>query len=181
MAVLIEAVSVVICLETIADKYPGGVEQYIEDCPNWSLCMDDKIARVGFMSPHDALDFIRSLERLGFRYVSDGEFDEIAVVYQFGGIPLPCDWLECLNVVIFKGDVRVFVCKMTGDEIKSFAHPKGWTYENSLSKQCLAISLENFEHRMVFLRHENGRDFYLDTLTDREMSIARTIRRNANA
>jgi hypothetical protein len=182
MAVLIEALSVVIRLETVADKYPGGVEQYIEDCPNHSLCLDDDLVRVGFMTGCDALDFIRSLERLGFKHIGDyDEFDELAVVDQHDGIVRPCDWLEYANVVIFKGDLRISVCKITGSAIDSIAFPAGWVYENSLSKKTIALDPAEFDGRMTFLRREGNVYFYHDKVTGMETFVKRTIIRNANA
>jgi len=74
MAVLIEAISVVIRCETIAEKYPDGVDQYIQDCPNGTLCMDDDIVQVGFMFSDDVNAFIGNLERLGFRCVTTDFF-----------------------------------------------------------------------------------------------------------
>ena len=74
MAVLVEAISVVIRLETLAEKYTGGVDQYAQDCPNGTFCMDGNIVRVGFMSPDDVNAFIGNLERLGFRCVTTDFF-----------------------------------------------------------------------------------------------------------
>jgi hypothetical protein len=181
MAVLIEAISVVIRRETVVEKYPGGVDQYIQDCPNGSLCMDEDIVQVGFMLTVDALDFIGSLERLGFRFISDDEFDEIAIVDQLDGITYPCDWLEYLKVVVFEGDVRVSVCQINGSDFSGVAFPCSWNYETSLSKHSIVMDGEDIDNRMVFLRHENGLECYLDPLTGREMFIERTIRRNCNA
>jgi len=181
MAVLIEALSVVIRLETIIDKYPGGVDQYIEDCPNNTLCLDDDLVRVGFMTGHDLFDFIGSLERLGLKYIDDDEFDEIAVVDQYDGIVRPCDWLEYLNLVIFEGDLRISICKIKGSTIDSIAFPQGWSYQNSLSKKTMALNPAEIESRMTFLRREGSVDFYRDVLTGEEVFIARTVSRNCNA
>jgi len=181
MAVLIEAYSVVIRLETIADKYPGGVDQYIKDCPNQTFCMDDEIARVGFMHGADAHDFIGSLERCGFRCVVDDEYDEVVLVDQFRGIDIPCEWLEYGRLVIFEGDLRIAICMINGNTVDSVAFPAGWVYEHSLSKQAMVIDSGIDSNRLTFLRHENGCDCYLDTLTGKEMFIERTIKRNANA
>jgi hypothetical protein len=181
MAVLIEGYSVVIRLETIAEKYPGGVDQYIHDCPNGTLCMDEEIVRVGFMSAEDMNAFIRSLERLGFRCLTNGEFDEIAMVDQFVGISFPCDWLEYLQVVVFKGDMRVAICQIKGSTTDYFAIPAGWVYEDSLSKHSKFMDSENWDRRMIFLRYKDGFDVYLDTLISEEVYIQRTIRRNCNA
>lgn len=181
MAVLIEALSVVIRLETVADKYPGGVEQYIEDCPNNTLCLDDDLVRVGFMTGHDLFDFIRSLERIGFKHMEGDEFDEIAVVDQHDGIVKPCDWLEYLNLVIFEGDIRVSICKIKGSAIDSIAFPAGWNYKNSLSKKSIALDPADFDGRMIFLRREGNVYYYRDKVTGLETFVKRTIIRNANA
>jgi hypothetical protein len=181
MAVLVEAISVVIRLETIADKYPGGVDQYVNDCPNRTLCMDDEIVRVGFMTNSDAYDFIGSLERLGFRCVVDDEFDEVAVVDQLRGIEFPCDWLVYSKLVIFKGDLRISICMTQGSTLDRVVFPAGWNYETSLSKKTIVIESESGDSRMTFLRRENGFDFYWDKLTGQEVFRERTVRRNANA
>ncbi|MEI8172711.1 MAG: tetratricopeptide repeat protein [Deltaproteobacteria bacterium] len=179
MAVLVEALSVVCRIETITEKYPGGVDQYIQDCPNGTLCKDDKIVRVGFMSPDDVNAFIENLERLGFRYVTDGEFDEIAVVDQFKGINLPCAWLEFGNLVLFEGNVRVSICTSKGKDLGDVVFPCGWDYETSLSKRVVVVESEDADKRMTFLRREDGVDFYLDTLTGEEVFIGRTTNKKS--
>lgn len=181
MAVLIEAISVVIRLETIATKYLGGVEQYIDDCPNRTLCMDEEIIRVGFMTGHDTVDFIGSLESLGFKYNIDDENNEVAVVDQFDGIAMPCDWLEYLNLVIFEGNVRVSICKRKGKPIGEVAFPFGWRYETSLSKRTLSVDSKNLEKRLIFLRSKGGVDFYLDAQTGEEVFVDHPARKNGTA
>lgn len=181
MAVLIEAISVVIQIETIAEKYPGGIERYIDDCPNRTLCMDETIVRVGFMTGVDAQDYIESLECLGFSCAVGDEFDEIAVVDQFDGLFLPCDWLEHLKLVIFEGDMRLSICKSKGKSIGDIAFPLGWRYETSLSKRTLSVDSKHLEERMVFLRSEGEVDYYLDTLSGEEMFVHHPVRKNGNA
>ena len=181
MAVLVEAKSVVIRRETIAEKYPGGLDQYIEDCPNRTLCMDDTIVRVGFMSPIDVDAFIGNLEELGFRLIEDNEFAEIAVVDQFNGIVLPCDWLEYMKLVIFEGDIRVSICKSKGASVGDVALPRGWNYETSLSKRTIPMNSETLEDRLIFLRRKGCVDFYLDVITGKEVFIEQPIRRNTNS
>ena len=39
MAVMIEAISVVIRTSTLKAKYPGGVWEYMSNVPNGSLCI----------------------------------------------------------------------------------------------------------------------------------------------
>jgi len=49
------------------------------------------------MTTEDAKKFVDNLEDLGFTLFTDGHFDEIALVDQFEGFALPCDWLEFTN------------------------------------------------------------------------------------
>ncbi len=44
MPVLIEALSVVIRADAIVEHYPGGAEQFMNDCPNNTLCADGEFA-----------------------------------------------------------------------------------------------------------------------------------------
>lgn len=180
MAVLIEAISVIVRRDTIEEKYPGGLDQYIKDCPNRSLCMDGEIVRVGFMTPKDTYAFTENLELFGFRCVTDEQFDEIAVADHIGGFALPVEWLQLLDLKIFEGNQKFMVCKIKGSAIGDVAFPVGWNYETSLSKHSLSGDTESMESRLIFLRHEKGGDFYLDILTNEEMFIERTSR-NANA
>jgi len=46
VAILIEAISVVIKRSVIDNKFPGGWEAFAEDCPNQTLCADSALARV---------------------------------------------------------------------------------------------------------------------------------------
>ena len=58
MAILVEAISVVIKRSVIDQKFPGGWEAFVEDCPNRTLCADSALARVGFMTPVDVESYV---------------------------------------------------------------------------------------------------------------------------
>lgn len=47
MAVLVEAISIIIKRNVIEEKFPNGWEGFILEAPNGSLCADDELARVG--------------------------------------------------------------------------------------------------------------------------------------
>jgi hypothetical protein len=180
MAVLIEAVSVVIRVETIEEKYPGGLEQYIKDSPNRTLCMDEDIVRLGFMDSNDAGEFIDSLVSLGFRYITDEEFDEIAVVDQFTGFYAPCEWLDFTDSAAFKGAKRISACKLKGAYVDYIYLPEKWVYEESLSKKTIVTDQDEDAVRMTFIRREGNFDIFRDKLTGEEVYRERTVRRNLN-
>ena len=61
MAVLVEGISVIIRRRVIEEKFPGGWDAFVEDVPNETLCADDELARVGFMSPDDVKAYCKKL------------------------------------------------------------------------------------------------------------------------
>lgn len=71
MAVLVEAISVIVRREAIDELFPDGWGKFIEIVPNDTLCFDDELARVGFMSPVGVEEFVRELESNGLRYITD--------------------------------------------------------------------------------------------------------------
>ncbi|MBN1363322.1 MAG: hypothetical protein JW976_00820 [Syntrophaceae bacterium] len=143
--------------------------------------MDDEIIRVGFLNPDETDEFVDRLENLGFRCVTNGEYDEIALVDQFKGFFLPCDWLDFTNSAGGVNIKRISACKIKGAEVDVIYLPPDWEYETSISKQILALTHNEFDERMKFLRQEEGFDCYLDTVTGKEYWAEQTKKRNLNS
>lgn len=85
MAIFIEAISVIIRADALLDKYPGGWCAFERMVPNRTLCADNELVRVGFMTPQDVESFIKSLERVGLEFLRSGKAIDIAVVDQITG------------------------------------------------------------------------------------------------
>jgi hypothetical protein len=68
MAVLVEGISVVVRLDAIQQKVPGGWNAFKDHVLNKTLCADNELARVGFMTPDDVKSFVSSIEGLGLIY-----------------------------------------------------------------------------------------------------------------
>lgn len=95
MAVLIEAISVVVPNRVIDARYPGGIAAYRADVPNSTFCTDGSLTRVGFMSPLDVKEFhSRLASRIGVAIPTGGEWFDLAAVDQFEGPTLPTPWLQ---------------------------------------------------------------------------------------
>ena len=94
MSVLVEGISVIIRRDAIERNYPKGWYYFLIVVPNSPLCYDNKIARVGFMTPHGVGDFIQQLEKDGFLFLSNNKAIELAVADQQQGITSDCDWLK---------------------------------------------------------------------------------------
>ena len=95
MAVLIEALNVLIPVAVLDRRFPGGASAYRDRSPNATFCADGELTRIGFMTPRDTQLFTGALQRLGFEFLDDkGSAVDFVVVDQNTGPTSPCDWLE---------------------------------------------------------------------------------------
>ena len=144
MAVLVEGISVVVRRDVIDDRFPGGWRQFVRAVPNDTLCTDEEIIRVGFMSRPDVEEFTDQLEKEGLVFARNRQAVDIAVVDQVNGPTLPNSWLEFARLSLTGSDNKVSACwlfegKRNGAGIHmpsmqmSLATPEGWRYEDSLS------------------------------------------------
>ncbi len=103
MAVLVEAISVIVRRDAIDRKFASGWTEFLDMVPNQTLCYDSELARVGFMSPADVQSFISRLELGGLIFARDGSALDMAVVDQLHGVTLAADWLELARLPIGEG------------------------------------------------------------------------------
>lgn len=119
MSILIKFYTVVTRIETIEKKYPGGLHAYIKDNRVGKSYRDEHIVGVLFMSLNDVEAFIDKLINLGFTYIVNKSYDEIALVDMFVGPLWPCAWLEA--------SVRAPINKVK--------EPTCWLKENKIPRQ----------------------------------------------
>lgn len=143
MAVLIEAISVVVRLADIQAKYAGGWERFVADAPKDTLCADSHVARVGFLAPEESAAFVAGLEQHGLVAVRNGQAADVAVVDQATGPEYPVDWLEFGTIPFADGTVTV--ARAVGDTENALMTPEGWTYESSPSAAAIAADEEEGE------------------------------------
>ena len=175
MAVLIEAISVVIKGTAVVERYPGGWEAFEADPPNPTLCADGELVRVGFMSPHDVEAFVNSLAIHGIKYQEDGKAVDVVVADQQRGLLFPCDWAEC-GQMSFGGDndKMIMGCRLTGSKIQELVTPDGWNYDSSLSAKFVFVETGRESERLEFLRSGNDLDVYRDLETGKEVFVGRS-------
>ncbi len=171
MAVLVEGISVVVRMEAIKEKVPGGWIAFKNHVPNQTLCADDELARVGFMSPDDAKSFVGALEGLGLKYRVGETAADLVVVDQLRGPCVSCEWLDFGHI---GGKGRVAACRLAGSSQTVLMRPEGWRYEGSLSQTYGFVPTGVEENSLKFLRSENGLDVYLNLLTGAEVFLGRT-------
>lgn len=175
MAVLVEGISVIVRINAIEEKYPGGLESFEKECPNETFCADGELARVGFMTPADTKKFVSTLNSLGIVYREGGKAVDIVVADQQRGFPVQCDWAELGEVSLPGSESRqVRACLATGSESNILMTPDGWTYEDSLSADFGYFNPDDIPEHMEFLRREDGLDVYRNTRTGKEVYVARS-------
>lgn len=175
MAVLIEATSIVVRADSILSKHTGGWDAFKASIPNETMCADGEIARIGFMTPTDVESFVKKLERSGLIYLSNGEAADIAVADQMHGLATTCHWLEFGHVNMANDPKqRVAACRLIGSKSTEVLTPPGWVFEGSLSDTYAVVPTEHLAKSMKYLRHENGIDVYLNTVTGHEVYVGRT-------
>jgi hypothetical protein len=177
MAVLIEAISVVVKRASIEAKYPGGLEAFVKNAPNRTLCGDSAIVRLGFTTPADVEAFVKELERNKLAYLASGKTEDLVVVDQQRGCLAPCDWAAFGHIKL-EGDatrqVAALRAKAAWDD--PLVMPAGWSHEGSLSQKHSFVPTGQIEEKLKFQRSEAGVDVYLETATGNEVYVSRIAR-----
>ena len=94
MAVLVEAISALVRVQVIHERFPRGWNAFVAKVPNETFCSDNELARIGFMTPEDCKGFVEYLESVGIVFRRDEHAQDIVVADQMSGFTVPCQWAE---------------------------------------------------------------------------------------
>lgn len=188
MAVLCEAISVVVRTAALNERFSGGREAFLAVVPNATYCGDGELERVGFMSPDDVGDFIALLEQRGLRFLDAGDEAkgalDLAVVDQQRGPTTAVTWLGFTRMTLdafqkdvstawlYQGDQPGYGAPVPEGGLDVYV-PDGWTYEGSMSESVNFVPTEEVESRLKYLREEGGLQVYLDRETGKELFLGR--------
>jgi hypothetical protein len=167
MAVLIEACSVVIRLAAV-QKIASGLEGLKAFSPVGTLCIDNELVRLGFMSRREAEAYCRRLQIEGLESGLPGPQRDFCIVDQLAGVVGPVNWLETGKITL-SGGGAVVAARLKGSTNNTLYSPPEWRYEGSISSQPTFVSEAAVESEMEFLRHDNGVDVYRDRRTGKEV------------
>ena len=126
MAVLVEAISVIVRRPAIAERFNGGWPAFQRAIPNATGCYDDDLARVGFMTPADVEAFVSELEAGGLIFRREGKAGDFAVVDQLRGPTVPAPWLEVAKVELFEPKLTVCAGWLAGQKLDGIAIPSSF-------------------------------------------------------
>ena len=133
MAVLVEAISVIVRRPAIDERFNGGWPAFLQAIPNRTGCLDKHIVRVGFMSPDGVHAFVTMLEHEGLIFIRNREAVDIAIVDQMRGPTVPAPWLTVGKIQLFDSKIKVDACWLTGQAIDGISLPPNWKFDGSMS------------------------------------------------
>ncbi|MGK0184353.1 MAG: hypothetical protein ACI9R3_000119 [Verrucomicrobiales bacterium] len=149
MPVLSDNTSVIVKNASIAVKFPGGIAAFASFAGN-SFCTDGKLARVGFESLQEAIEFICKLADHGLNSYSAAtkSADDMVVARKDHGFAFPCDWAE-FGYLDVNGDptVRVPACRSVGCKSLELSAPQQFSTDmkrNQVTAVATAISMPVF-------------------------------------
>lgn len=172
MAVLLEAVSVVVRRDAIDERCVGGWEAFSNAVPTAVFCYDSEIACVGFMAVADAETLVAHLRALGLRVDSStGEVD-VCIVEQLGRSGQPASWLGVTRLATEEIGGEVTVGYLIGTSEKRVVMPGNWKFAGSPSEKPLDF-VRTDDERLKFIRSENNVDVYWDSVQECEVYSAR--------
>lgn len=164
VAVLCEAISIIVRVDALHERFPGGLQGYAAAVPNRTFCCDGSVARIGFMAPADAARWIDLIAAQGLT-IGTPQAD-VAVVDQVAGITSPCDWLSSAS----DGSVRI--AWLTGQEPSQTFVPPGWSREQHYAITYVAKSdhgdaLMTSDGKLVVMKDpRTGRPLFQSRVTD---------------
>ena len=193
MAVLCEAMSVIIRCDSIEAYYAGGRRTFDTDIPNNTVCTDNELVRVGFMVPDHLVQYVETLQARGLQFDPppawwslwnsnplplDPNFvrkvDDIVVVDQHRGSTSPCDWVEFRKLQFVSDGLTVSMCSFVGGKEISdgseMAVPNGWTLEQAKSMRFQG-PFEDAATKLEFLRKQDTLNVYRDIESGKEVFI----------
>ena len=169
MAVLVEAISIIIKLQSIEEH--GGFTRFEKLLNSSTFCSDGFLARIGFMDPRDIEKSCSALDKEGLLHQVNNTAHDFVVVDQQTGCTTPCDWVQVGRVD--PGFGSIVCCKHVSDDSTQVFTPDAWTYSGSLSESFGFVPEGTEQTGLKFLRQENGLDVYLNELTGKEVYVGR--------
>ncbi len=103
MAIIVEAISIIIKDSALQREFRNGYTEVIDTMPNATYVYDRFLHKVSFMSPLDVEAYVSLLQKRGLKFIKEGEFVDIAVVDMLKGPTAKCSWLGFSRKKHFEG------------------------------------------------------------------------------
>ena len=179
MAVLIEAISVIVKYSKITSDFPGGMDGFMNSLPGGHNCTDGEIIRVGFMHPDDVKKYVQFLESLGLVFEKDDKAIDICVIDSYYGPWIDCDWLDAGEFFPKNyPNKRLLFARLVGSKLKKVEKlndivvPEVWTIDTTFADDDFEpTTLEDVE----YIGKEGGLDVYFDKKKGKKVYVGRPL------
>lgn len=171
MAVLIEALTVLVQKPIVEARFPGGLIEFERTVEAVCVYGDADLVCLLFMSPADVADLCNFLAEYNLEYNVDGAARDLVVVDMQRGPLLPCDWVRFGSVELHGHTVAAAWHRDSTDT--TVATPEGWAFEGSLTADFGFTPFEEFGSKLVFLRMDGAYDVYWNNEINEEVFVPR--------
>jgi hypothetical protein len=166
MAVLIEALTLVVRTRDLDIRYPGGSYAFLNACltlprpPRFICSADPHLVNLSYYDAEHLESSVALLYDNGFTDVEENRFVDMAYVDQHHGPTMPCDWLEWR-----RHRDGFTLAWLAGTEPGDMAAPEEWTPAQSLATR--RSDIRDDPDRAMPLAEEDGIETWLDLTTGR--------------
>jgi hypothetical protein len=162
LAVILEFFNLIVPIDVIKSKYPGGWEQCLKDHEHFidkTVWYDDYLFRDGAMSGHDIGDMVDYWVQMGFEAteVRNGKtiWKDLCVIDELGGVAkYPCDWVSyepVMRTAYLNGSTpnNLVRRKQLPDSDPEYARPKRWPVNVEEIKRLISEIRERQEKKSM--------------------------------
>lgn len=148
MAVVCDALSIIVRTETLERVFANGVRGYRAQVPNNTFTTDGLITRVGVMNPNDLQWYIDQLSDQGLRLFGADEQGnsvavDVSVIDQRNGLTIATPWLE----TVVQDGVRI--AWLAGTDPGELHGPEGWSKD---ATESFVRHEPEDAHKLLFAR-----------------------------
>lgn len=170
MAILIEALSLVIRVQAIDSKFQGGWDAFVGRFGGPYLCTDGELARLSATSGAEAMDLAAMLEGYGLVFRDGaGVHQDMIIVEQLRGPAADCDWLEWGSVI--KHGFPLSVARMAGSFENEVATPPNWAFDFSPSDLHRRVEKHDLPKDARYVGHNQGLHIYAEPNSPRRLYV----------
>ncbi|MCZ2149591.1 MAG: tetratricopeptide repeat protein [Bryobacterales bacterium] len=164
MAIVVLTRAVIVPVEVLKRKWPGGEASYRAAAPNKTYRCDGHLAAVEFMTPGDVECWIeQTLKPAGLRFPEMGAERDVVVADSYEGLTTPCNWLD------FRRLNHWSEARLKGAPETQLTGPPGWSPEAEPDTHYVAP--DACGRRMKFLSVDDAVATFLDEETGRRNYI----------
>lgn len=135
MPVVVEGIGLVLNAEKSLTRFPKLREMIEALIPDTLISADGELVSLNFYHPEEVKNFSSLLSEVDLQLLSNGKFDDYAIVDELKGCTKPCDWIEVYSKKLENESVQITCCRLSGSKNQQICFPPGWKAETARSRR----------------------------------------------